>query len=540
MPGRTPYTHSISHSFRRHLLWIALCAGVTTIAQEDIQFARFTHEIDSLVQERDTLGVTKAFARGIAAAREKRVALTDPGFLNFKLNEARYLLRYSKIPIDSAIVRYLSVYDAARSVGNHLIQAKTLGYLAGAARSKRELGKAFEYNQKEIEAARQTSDSMLLGRAYITELDIAYNSLPSPMDPEDLNDLIAKASYAISYSEENNLSQITPFGKLYLSKFYVKQGDFTKGKDILLSIDDSEPLPVTFSKYEQLCGIAQQTGDLENYRTYTEEFKWRAYKTKRTFVALNVHNYLLDYALTVKDDDSAAYYSALLEKNLQEVDTTKYLDYLDVSYSTLARYYHAKNSAKEVQYLSYSTTINKIISARQKEAFSAILKYNNELAQLEEQNTSLTRANSFIKNNLFVVVGLVVLLLVVVLVVLRKYRSSRQKADRAEEEKQKIAETVTKQHIELNNKQRIYLEDLKYLKADRNYVEFHTTEKRYVDRNSLGMVMEQLPPNFLQVHRSFVINKNFIKSSTGSRVVLVPDIAIPLSRTYKNKLNNTL
>lgn len=525
----------------RHLLSLAIllcCFGI--VAQPTDQFKELKAQIDRLVKQNDTTGVTQAFQKGKIWALEQGIAQTNPDFLSFQLNETRYLLKFSKIPIDSAIVRYNQLLTHAVTGENYLEQAKTLGYLAGAYRSKQELGKAFEANQKEIVAARMTSDKSLLGRAYITELDIAYNSLPSPMQAEDLNNLIAKGEYAIHFSEENNLSDILPFAKLYVSKFYVKQGDFDHGRDILVSIRDDEPLSVTFSKYEQLCQIAQHTGDLKNYRDYTLEFKLRAYKTKRTFVALNVHNYLLDYALTVKNEDSARHYAQLLEQNLKAVDTTKYLDYLDVSYATLARYFHGKDAEKELRYLSYSTTLNKIIAARQKEAFSAILKFNNELAQLEEQNTSLAKANSFFKNNLIVVLGLLLLLVVVMVVVLRKYMRSRIKTRDAVLEKQQMAQTVAKKHIELNNKQRIYLDDLKYLKADRNYVEFYTEEKRVVDRNSLGTVLELLPPNFVQVHRSYVINKNFIKASTGNHVILLPDIEIPLSRTFKNKLSGVL
>ena len=52
--------------------------------------------------------------------------------------------------------------------------------------------------------------------------------------------------------------------------------------------------------------------------------------------------------------------------------------------------------------------------------------------------------------------------------------------------------------------------------------------------------MAQLPPNFIQVHRSYVINKNFIKSSTGTHVILIPEIEVPLSRTFKSKLKGAL
>jgi len=522
-----------------YFLMMLLCCG-SVLAQKENPFDAFTKEVDSLAKRNDTMGVTQAFTKGAQWASAQGISVTDEDLLAFQLNEIRYLLRFSKITVDTAIEGYLSTYNKAVQGKSTYVQAKSLGYLANAFRSKRELGKAFEFNQKQIIAARQSSDTYMLGRAYITELDIAYNSLPSPMPAENLRDLIKKGEYAISFSEENKLLDILPFAKLYLSKFYVKQGDYKHGKDILLGVSDEEPLPVTFSKYEQLCEIAQQTGDLKNYRNYTLEFKWRAYQTKRTFVALNAHNYLLDYALTANNLDSAAYYVQRLEENLKEVDTTKYLDYLDVSYSSLAQYYHGKDPVKELQYLSYSSTINKTIIARQREAFSAILKYNNELSQLEEQNTSLAKTNLFFKNNLFVVLGLLLLLVVVIVVVLRKYKRSRLKAREALLEKREMAQTMTKKHIELNNKQWVYFEELKYLKADRNYVEFHTESKQYIDRNSFGTVIGQLPPNFVQVHRSFVINKNFIKTSTGNHVILLPEIEIPLSRTFKNNLKEAL
>jgi DNA-binding LytR/AlgR family response regulator len=536
----TPFSAHFRLTIRYLLLLSLFLVGTLCFAQKEDAFGIFTREIDSLARLSDTTGVTNTFSLGWAWAQEQGINTTDTDFMEFDLSETHYLLKFSKIAVDSAISRYQSVYNDAISVENYLVQAKSLGYLANAFRSKRELGKAFEYNQKEIIAADLSSNKLLLGRAYITELDIAYNSLPSPMQAEDLNELIAKGEYVIRYSEENNLLQILPFGKLYLSKFYIKQGEFAQATEIIMSISDDEPLGVSFSKYEHLCEIAMRTGDLEAYRAHTLAFKSRAYQTKRAFVALNAHNYLLDYSLAVNDRDSATYYANRLEHNLKEVDTTKYLDFLDVSYSNLANYYHGNDPEKELQYLSYSTKINKIISSRQKEAFSAILKYNHEVAQLEEENSRLAQTNLFIKNNLFLVLGLVLLLGVVVVVVLRKYKRSRENASDAVREKQEMAQTIAKKHIELNNKQRIYFDDLKYLKADRNYVEFHTEEKSVIDRNSLGVVLEKLPPNFVQVHRSFVINRNFIKASTGTHILLLPDIEIPLSRSFKNNFNGLL
>lgn len=520
------------------LCGIVMVFSFGLVAQTQDRFRVFNKEIDALSQQNDTTGITEAFQRGTAWAIAQGLQQSEHDYLEFRLKETRHLFRFSKLAVDSVIAQYQHIYNDATLADNYVIQTKSLGFLANAYRSKRELGKAFESNQKEIKAARLSNDSLLVGRALITELDIAYNSLPSPIQPKDLNDLIAKGRYVIEYSDRYGLLSILSFGKLYLSKFYIKQGAFGEAEEILFSISDSEPLPVTFSKYEHLCEIAKQTQDLDAYRKYTLSFKSRAYKTKRAFVALNAHNYLLDYSMAIRNEDSSKHYAQRLEQNLAEVDTTKYLDFLDITYATLAKYYKGKDANKELQYLSNSAEVNRIISMHQKQAFSAILKYKTELAALEAENSNLSETNTMVRKNLLALIGILLLLAVIVVVIFRKYKRSRKKTAAVLEEKERIEETVVKKHVELNNKQWVYLDTLQYMKADRNYVEFYTEEKRFVDRNVLSSVLEFLPPNFVQVHRSYVINKNFIKTVSSSRVVLFPDIEIPVSRTYRPRLNS--
>lgn len=460
--------------------------------------------------------------------------------LQFRISRTRFLLKYSKISIDSALSHYHQIYKDTQPAEHHDIEAQILDYMATAYRSNGQMDKAFEFNQKEIRAATLSTDSLLVGRSLITELDIVYNSFPWPLPASDFDELIAKGDYVIAYGKEHGLNTIYHFGKLYVSKFYIEQGKFDEANKLLMSISDDEALPITFSKYEHLCEIAKQTQNQENYRKYTLAFKERAYKTKRSFVALNANNYLLDYALLVQNNDSATFYMQQLEQNLSVVDTTKYLDFLDVSYTTLANYFKDVDPSKQLQYMSYSAQINKVIVDRQRKAYGAILRYKDEVASLETANTNLTKSNSNFKRNLLITMGLLLLLLASFIVLNKKYRRSKSRETKVIQEKERLEEIVVKNYIEPNNKQRIYLDELKFIKADKNYVEFHTDAKRIIDRNKLSSVMAQLPPNFIQVHRSYVINKNFIKSSTGTHIILMPEIEIPLSRTFKNKLNGAL
>ncbi|WP_299519796.1 two-component regulator propeller domain-containing protein [Winogradskyella sp.] len=116
---------------------------------------------------------------------------------------------------------------------------------------------------------------------------------------------------------------------------------------------------------------------------------------------------------------------------------------------------------------------------------------------------------------------------------LKKYR---KKVTVVEREKEEIAKKVEKEYITLNNKSKVYLNDLKFIKSDGNYLEFVIEDKTLIDRNKLKNVLEDLPPNFVRVHRSYVINKNFITAQNSTTLLLQSNIEIPLSRTFKSNL----
>lgn len=118
----------------------------------------------------------------------------------------------------------------------------------------------------------------------------------------------------------------------------------------------------------------------------------------------------------------------------------------------------------------------------------------------------------------------------------QKLMSSIQRLKTVEHEKDEIAKKVEEIAVILNNKSKVYLDKLKYIKSDGNYLEFVTEDKTVIDRNKLKDILNTLPPNFVRVHRSYVINKNFIDALNSKTLLLKPNIEIPLSRTYKTNL----
>lgn len=82
---------------------------------------------------------------------------------------------------------------------------------------------------------------------------------------------------------------------------------------------------------------------------------------------------------------------------------------------------------------------------------------------------------------------------------------------------------------------RLIEKDIVYLKVEGNYTEIHTKDKRYVERKSMKKILDELHFEFIQIHRSFYVNPNFVIESNDS-VYLSTGEVLPLSRTYKRAL----
>ncbi len=85
---------------------------------------------------------------------------------------------------------------------------------------------------------------------------------------------------------------------------------------------------------------------------------------------------------------------------------------------------------------------------------------------------------------------------------------------------------------------KILLADLLYIRSDDNYLELHTTKRRYTIRETLKNIIGQLPEDiFFRAHKSFIINLNEISSNLSTinyTHVIIDDVEIPI--TTDNRL----
>ena len=101
-----------------------------------------------------------------------------------------------------------------------------------------------------------------------------------------------------------------------------------------------------------------------------------------------------------------------------------------------------------------------------------------------------------------------------------------------------LKQIVIKNHIILKDKKKIYISDLLYIKADDHYLKIFTSDgKNHFVRGKLTQIKEELPPNFIQCHRSYLVNSNFIKQKTYNSLKLLDKTEIPVSRSFKDQIN---
>ncbi|PIA79197.1 hypothetical protein BFR04_06665 [Gaetbulibacter sp. 4G1] len=168
-------------------------------------------------------------------------------------------------------------------------------------------------------------------------------------------------------------------------------------------------------------------------------------------------------------------------------------------------------------------------------------KYNFE--KKEQELAQLGKENSSLEKKIFTILPILGIISLILIFIFYLYKRYKKKSNILEEEQsetlQKLDELksiVIKNHIVLKDKTKVYISDLMYVKSDDHYLEVVTqNDKKHTVRGKLSQIKEELPPNFIQCHRSYIVNSNFIKQVNATSLVLINKEQIPLSRSYKNK-----
>lgn len=86
---------------------------------------------------------------------------------------------------------------------------------------------------------------------------------------------------------------------------------------------------------------------------------------------------------------------------------------------------------------------------------------------------------------------------------------------------------------------KINFDDILFVESIKDYVNIKTEKQEYIVLDTLKSLENQLPENFIRVHRSYILNKLHIKSVDSRMIILDNSLEIPIGESYKlNFLKN--
>lgn len=86
-------------------------------------------------------------------------------------------------------------------------------------------------------------------------------------------------------------------------------------------------------------------------------------------------------------------------------------------------------------------------------------------------------------------------------------------------------------------KSKVNLHDILYLEALKDYTLLVTPHKKHCVWSNIGSLLKQEPfQSFTRIHRSFAIQKQFIKKITAQEIMLTNNSLIPVGRSFKESV----
>ncbi|QHI38669.1 hypothetical protein IMCC3317_40630 [Kordia antarctica] len=116
----------------------------------------------------------------------------------------------------------------------------------------------------------------------------------------------------------------------------------------------------------------------------------------------------------------------------------------------------------------------------------------------------------------------------------------KEEIEQTLQEIERLKKITVLEHIVLINGVRLPLSELMYIKADGHFLHFFTEKSREFVSGTLKSILNDLPPNFIQTHKSYVVNFNFIHYSDSMRLRLKDNTEIRIGRIYKEKVKKMI
>lgn len=80
--------------------------------------------------------------------------------------------------------------------------------------------------------------------------------------------------------------------------------------------------------------------------------------------------------------------------------------------------------------------------------------------------------------------------------------------------------------------QKIRLSDILFIAADKDFVKIHVSDTYYLELQALRYYEQALPDNFARVHKSYVVNLEWVTALNGNELTIQHN-TVPVGRSYR-------
>lgn len=86
---------------------------------------------------------------------------------------------------------------------------------------------------------------------------------------------------------------------------------------------------------------------------------------------------------------------------------------------------------------------------------------------------------------------------------------------------------------------KLYFDEILYIESLKDYIRIHTQSKNIITKETITKYAELLPPSFLRIHRSFIVNTEKITAFTRQDVE-IGEKELPIGKSYKSQVIKNL
>ncbi|MEO7210475.1 MAG: LytTR family DNA-binding domain-containing protein, partial [Chitinophagaceae bacterium] len=87
-----------------------------------------------------------------------------------------------------------------------------------------------------------------------------------------------------------------------------------------------------------------------------------------------------------------------------------------------------------------------------------------------------------------------------------------------------------------HDKFKILIQEILYIEAMGDYTRIFTVQQQYLVLSTLNSFAERLPPNFVRIHRSYIVNSKRIESVQKNKIFIQLK-ELPVGKLYKHTIN---